>query len=115
MLMSAIPAKKTRSALGGGRCWNWLARKRATPMMRLRSPQRTLTAGEDNPPPGDFHPVNEDLFTGTPGFHPVNEDLFTGTPGLAKGVGNGCPVMPLTKCGTAFARNAPARGGAGGG
>src|ERR1700751_5463745 len=43
---------------------------------------RESVDGEDNPLPGDFHPVNEDLFTGTPGFHPVNEDLFTGTPGF---------------------------------
>ena len=70
---------------------------------------RESVDGKDNPLPGGFHPVNEDLFTGTPGFHPVNEDLFTGTPVLAKGLGNGSPVMPLTKCGTALARNAPAK------
>jgi ribosomal protein L44E len=47
--------------------------------MILSSPQTTLVVGEDKPLPG----------------------------GLAKGVGNLSPEMPCTKCGNAFAKNAP--------
>lgn len=51
------------------------------PMTRLNSDQITFTGAENNPLPG----------------------------GLANGDGNLLPEMPCTKCGTAFAKNAPAK------
>jgi len=51
------------------------------PITRLNSDQITFTGAEDNPLPG----------------------------GLAKGEGNLLPEMPCTKCGTAFAKNEPAK------
>ncbi|MEN6295952.1 MAG: hypothetical protein ABFD61_07495 [Chloroherpetonaceae bacterium] len=47
----------------------------------LNKPHITLTTGADNPCPG----------------------------GLENGVGKGLPEIPFTKCGTAFARNIPAK------
>jgi hypothetical protein len=47
----------------------------------LKNPQSTLTVDEESPCPR----------------------------GLANGLWNGRPIMPLTACGTALARNAPPR------
>lgn len=55
--------------------------RRRYPMRRLARPQMTFTGAGELPLPG----------------------------GEAKGVGNFLPEMPLTKCGTQLARNAPAK------
>jgi len=51
------------------------------PMTKFANPHNTFANGVDSPRPG----------------------------GCAKGVGNFLPDMPETKCGTLFARNAPAK------
>ena len=48
-------------------------------MVKLNAPQRTFTIAQDKPSPG----------------------------GDANGLWNGCPIIPLTKCGMALAKNAP--------
>ena len=58
-----------------------LTRRSKYPTARLKQAQRTFTRGEDNPLPG----------------------------GSEKGLGKGSPEMPFTKCGTKFARKAPAK------
>jgi len=51
------------------------------PAIKFTKPHHTLSVGLDRPFPG----------------------------GCANGVGNFCPDIPFTKCGTLFARNAPAK------
>ena len=58
-----------------------LTARRIYPNSRLKQAQRTLTNGEESPFPG----------------------------GLENGVGNASPETPWIKCGTTFAKNAPAK------
>ena len=53
----------------------------AYPMIKFAEPHHTLSVGLDRPYPG----------------------------GCAYGVGNFCPDIPFTKCGTPLAKNAPAK------
>ena len=80
MLMAAAPTKKSM-------CESVLPeptcanRTSRYPTRKLNSPHSTLTKGDESPLPGGFE----------------------------NGEGNLLPETPCTKCGTAFARNSPAK------
>jgi hypothetical protein len=80
MLMAAIP-RKNKTSESVFLLVTSPALNNKKPITRLNSDQITFTGAEDNPLPG----------------------------GLANGDGNLLPEMPCTKCGTAFAKNAPAK------
>lgn len=78
--MKTIPKKKTNNDILLLDD-NLLYRDSAYPKAKLAEPHNTLVNGDEFPNPG----------------------------GLPKGEGNGFPEMPLTKCGTKFAKKTPAK------
>ena len=80
MLMAAMPAKNTINEIMLSQLMP-LALNSRKPTIKLNNAQTTFTVGDDKPFPG----------------------------GLAKGVGNLLPQIPITKCGTRFAKKAPAK------
>lgn len=80
MLITAVPAKNN-TQLSGCTVLMLPALNSRKPTTRLNSPHITLIGADDSPMPGGFE----------------------------NGDGNLLPDMPWTKCGTALARNAPAK------